>query len=259
MSPPDAPRRALVTGAGSGIGRAVVDRLRREGWWVTGQRRPSAAGPPEDVIEVDFAVEGAVLRLAGAVAAALGGRTLDLLVHCAGEHVMGPPLAERDADRLLRVNLLVPYLLSEAVAPLMGPGATIVLLSSIAARRAQPGAELYGASKAGVEALVGSLAYRFGAAGIRVVGIAPGLVRTRMSQGVFRDDELVRDLAARHPGGRTAEPDDIADLILGAADPRMRWATGQVMSADGGNTLGHGNRVWSDDGTLRDGFLRARS
>ncbi|MCH9680449.1 MAG: SDR family oxidoreductase [Deltaproteobacteria bacterium] len=249
---------AVVTGASGGVGEAVCRRLAVEGWRVVGHARTQPVTRPDEPVTswvtADFSQASAGTRFASQVKASLGEARLGLVVCCAG---MGPVSGEEaEAEELWRANVLAPYRIVEGLLGVMDNPSTVVLVSSIAAWRASPGSELYGATKAAVESLTAGMAYRLGPAGVRVVAVAPGLVRTRMSAALWADPSLIERFRRQNPLGRMAEPSDVADAIWALASPDCRWVTGQVLAVDGGSFLGFGDEVWSRDGRAGRGFAR---
>lgn len=254
--PRDIMASAVVTGASGGIGQAVVSAFKSRGWNVICQRNrntdPDLQGSAW--IAADFEQPGAVDAIE--IWIRERGVSIRVLVHCAAAICTGTPLGFEECDRLARVNLIAPYRLAESLARHMEPGGAMFFISSVAARKASPGAEFYGATKAGVNSLVSALAYRFGPAGIRVYGICPGVIATEMSRPIWECPQKRSMLIRANPFQRLGRPADVANLIVALASPRCRWATGLIVDADGGSFLGFGDDVWREDGSLVDGFLK---
>jgi acetoacetyl-CoA reductase/3-oxoacyl-[acyl-carrier protein] reductase len=226
-------RRALVTGGSGGIGAATVARLREAGADVTSVDRPGIAAPPgARALPCDLADPAAL----EALCAQLAGERHELFVHCAGIARDGmlwklPPAAWSE---VLRVNLESAFWLLRAVLPGMraaGSGA-VVLLSSINGERGKAGQANYAASKAGLLGLAKSAARELGRFGIRVNAIAPGLIRTRMTEHL--PDEIAAAALAETALGRLGEPDDVARAVLFLGSDLARHVTGQVLRVDGG-------------------------
>ncbi|TDD55216.1 SDR family NAD(P)-dependent oxidoreductase [Saccharopolyspora elongata] len=239
----------VVTGAGSGIGRAVARAFAHAGARVLGVGRRREALEETAAGHSGIAVHSADLRAPDIpqevvdVATGQWGR-LDILVNNAGAtRVM--PLAETTADgirSLLDLNVTAPSLLARAALPyLRETKGTIVNVSSTYGHRPLPSAAHYAASKAALEQLTRSWAVELAADGVRVNAVAPGptesqaLAAAGLSETVV--EQIKRDEAARIPLGRRGEPDEVADWILRLADPTATWLTGQVLTVDGGLEL----------------------
>lgn len=231
-------RVALVTGAASGIGAAVVATLRAEGATVATLDQVASSGGAASAV--------ADLRSAEAVGAAVAQLrqdvgSFDVLVHCAGICPSGSTLEHDDAlwMDVYSVNVLGALRMLRAVVPDMrGRGGSIVLVSSINARFATPGLAAYAASKAALEEMARTAALELAGDNIRVNTIAPASVDTPMLQASFAraaDPAAARQAnVQRHPLGRLGTPQDAAELALFLASPRSGWITGAVFALDGG-------------------------
>jgi NAD(P)-dependent dehydrogenase (short-subunit alcohol dehydrogenase family) len=235
-------RRILVTGASSGIGKAIAERCVVEG------ARVLATGRRADALEELDGVRRFVcdLRDPGAPEACvaegverLGG--LDGAVHAAGTVIRNQDprsSSDEEIDGILLENLAVPQRVARAALGVLGHGGSLVLVSSQLAHIGAPGYASYCASKGGVEALVRSLAVEVGPDGIRVNAVAPGLVQTPMAyKGRENFDELVPGIAERHPLRRIGQAEDIAGPIGFLLSDAARWLTGQTIVVDGGYTI----------------------
>ena len=252
-------RRALVTGGGSGIGRAVCRRLRAEGATVAvldvdGDAAAAVAeeldgvAVPADVTDAEGlrrAVDDAAVRLGG----------LSILFNNAGGSTMAP-LAQWDPEeweRIVRLNLGGVFNTMRAGVPhlLAAGGGAVVSTASISGTRPSAGETPYSAAKAGVMALTASAALEYGPL-IRVNAVAPGMIRTALTQPLL---ELLPDADNHYrtmtPADRVGEPEDVADVVLFLCSDMARFVTGQTIVVDGGMTL-HGAGV---DG-LFDRFFR---
>lgn len=245
-------KAALVTGAGSGIGRAIALRFAREGARVALVGRTSSK--LETVAEEIRAIGGEALALAADVAqegdadtavrqtvAAFGA--LHLAVNSAGIMGKQAPIAQmevEDFDAVVGANLRGVWLMARAQVRAMlagGSGGSIVNISSFVAQAANAGSSAYAASKAGVDAMTRALALEVGGQGIRVNSLAPGVIATPMFEGAGVTDEL-RGALARHAAlGRLGAPDDIAKAAAWLASDDADFVTGQAILVDGGFTI----------------------
>lgn len=237
---------ALVTGGGSGIGRATVDWLWAEGATVAvldlDPETAAAAGEGERRMAVacDVADITAVREAVAAVSAQLGG--IDLLVNCAGwDRIM--PFLDTDPDlweRVLAVNLRGPIGVTHTVLPQMierGSGA-VVNVSSDAGRVGSSGEVVYSAAKGGVIAFTKAVAREVARYGIRVNCVAPGPTDTPFLEGFGEDTQKILDAMVRQtPLRRLAQPADVAAAIAFLASDDARHITGQTLSVSGGLTM----------------------
>ena len=241
-------RAVLVTGASSGIGRAVARRCASEGADVlaTGrsearlaelaQEHPSIAVHPADLTEAGAAD--------GCAATAVGrfGR-LDGLVHAAGIVRRGEDIRSTTDEQwsLMRdINLDATFRLARACLREMVPrrSGSVVLVGSQLAQVGAPGYASYCAVKGGVEALVRALAVDFGPSGIRVNSLTPGLVQTPLAYVDRPDfDDQIEAIAGRLPLRRIGQPDDMAGPAVFLLSDDSAWMTGQSLVVDGGYTV----------------------
>lgn len=220
---------ALVTGASSGIGRAIALGLGGAGFSVilTARRRGALAEtlsmiqPAEACVAAlpcDLAQDASIESLASRVDEITGNR-LALLVNCAGTYHMGPfgETPRSALDLILRVNFRAPYLLSEMLLPaLRAAQGTVVFINSTAGLSASAGVAAYAASKAALKALADSMRDEFSAEDLRVVSIFPGRTDTPMGQKVFR-------LEGRDPHpDLLVQPEDVAAAVITAVTLPLR-------------------------------------
>ena len=232
---------ALVTGASRGMGRAIAERLARDGAAVAVNYSASRekaeavvdgitrAGGRAIALQGDASLSAEIRRMFDEVEAALG--RLDLLVCNAGTF-LAKPIAEVEEDeftRLFDLNVRGVFFALQEGAKRLNDAGRIVALSSNATLNARPGLAAYAASKAAVEQLVKGLAVELGSRQITVNAVAPGATDTDMLP------PQARDMAARlTPLARLGRPDDIADVVAFLCSSDARWVTGQVIGANGG-------------------------
>lgn len=250
-------RRVLVTGAGSGIGRATALLAAGEGaeLLLVGRRAGAleaaaetcrAAGGRALALAVDLTEDEAPARLAREVEA--GGGALHLLVQSAAQALSGSveETAPEEWDRLLAINLTAPYRVARALLPALrrAERAAIVNVASTLALGAIPRAAAYCASKGGLVQLTRAMALDLAPEGIRVNAVCPGAVDTPMLRVDRQDglsaDERVSRLAAIHPLRRVGKPEEIARLILHLGSEEAGFTTGVAWPVDGGMTAGWG-------------------
>jgi NAD(P)-dependent dehydrogenase (short-subunit alcohol dehydrogenase family) len=230
-------RRALVTGAAGGIGRAMVDLFAEEGATVVGVDLREADG----VRSCDVSDPDSANAAVAAAAAELGG--LDVLVNVAGidQFRRFEDLDVATWQRHLGVNLTGPMLMSHAALPhLRASRGNIVTIASIAGLRAQPYQAAYCASKGGVIMLMKSLALELATDGIRVNTVCPGGVETDLPMAAAAEHGLDSDLdwglLTETAGGRYGfmPPRDIAEAVAYLASDAAASVTGAVLSVDRG-------------------------
>lgn len=238
-------KTALVTGASRGIGRAIALRLAKDGFNVTvgyaGNRTKAeevvneiaSDGGKALAIQADIAQENQVTALFARTAEAFGG--IDVVVNSAGIMELSP-IAEGNTelfDRIMATNLRGTFLVLSQAARHVREGGRIVALSTSALVPAFPAYGAYIASKAGVEALVRTLANELRGRSITVNAISPGPVATELFL-TGKSEEQVARLAKMPPLERLGEPEDIASVVSFLAGSDGGWVNGQVVRVNGG-------------------------
>ena len=247
-------RTALVTGGGTGIGRAVARRLHGEGAFVVicGRRREkleqacaaiAAGGERIAAVPADLTREDDVLAVAQAIAAR--GQGLDVLVNAAGIMRFGrlEALDPAQMKSLFYINAFAPWRVAVSVLPFLRQrgGGAIVNIASISGLRPFEGSGAYCMSKAALIMLTQVMALELAGEGIRVNAICPGMVEdTGLGDDVFSPRQVSASydrFRALHPLGRNGTPDDVADAVLYLAGESGAWVTGAILPLDGGRHL----------------------
>ena len=247
---------ALVTGGSRGIGRAIAQRLARDGAAVAvGYARDEKAaaetvakihadGGRAFALPAELGEHGAAVRLWTAFDAAGSSYApdgkLDILVNNAG--IPNSPslgtLTEEEFDRLFAVNVRAPFFIVKHGLDRLREGGRIVNISSGLARIALPEIMAYGATKGALDTFTLNLAKELGPRGITVNSVAPGITDTDANAGWLRGNpEAEAAAAATSALGRIGQPEDIADVVAFLASADARWVTGRVVDATGGSAL----------------------
>ncbi|MEU3664483.1 SDR family oxidoreductase [Streptomyces sp. NPDC032940] len=239
-------RTVLVTGAGTGIGRATARAFAAQGAQVVavGRRgeplaRTAAGCERITPLPADITAEGEPERIVRSVTEAYG--RLDVLVNNAAIVHSGAlgTLTPRLITAQLQTNLVAPVLLSQAaLPPLEASGGVIVNVSTSVGQRAWPGSSVYAATKTALELLTRSWAVELAPRGVRVVAVAPGAVDTPIGEHQGLTPErmaAVRRWQLEHtPLGRIGRPEEVAWAITRLAEPAASFVTGVVLPVDGG-------------------------
>ena len=243
----------LVTGGGSGIGRATAQRAARDGASVAVVDRDAdnarqtveligGAGGDARAYECDVSDDDAVREAVERAIADMG--RLHGVVTAAGIF-HGPDLrpahevSVADFVHVLGVNLVGTFsIISHALPSLVDGGGSIVTIASTAAIRGHGYGSGYTAAKGGVDALTRLLAVQYGPQGVRANCICPGGVDTPMTAGVFSSADAIDRAKRQIPVGRYAQPEDIADVVAFLLSDDSRYVTGQTFPVEGGSTIG---------------------
>jgi|SRR5580658_685394 NAD(P)-dependent dehydrogenase (short-subunit alcohol dehydrogenase family) len=249
-------KRTIVTGAGSGIGRASAEIFAAAGAAVLAVDRSeaavaetvaaiTAAGGRAVALAADAGSEADVAGFVARAIAEFGG--LDVIYANAGISGGLIPLLEQSVEHwqeVLRVNLIGPFLAIKHAAPHLvrqGHG-SIICTASVAGLRANAGGNPYSASKAGVISLVQTAANSLGGTGVRVNAICPGLIETGMTRPIFeraRTHGTADKIGQLNPLQRHGEPSEIAAMALFLASDDASYVNGQAIAVDGGLSSTH--------------------
>jgi NAD(P)-dependent dehydrogenase (short-subunit alcohol dehydrogenase family) len=238
----------IVTGAGSGIGRATARRFAEEGANVVvadvdvegGERTVRDvrdAGGDATFVETDVSDRTDVEAMVAEAVETYGG--LDFAVNNAGVEGDTHPTADQPMDnwdRVIDVNLRGVFLGMRAELPAMlENGGAIVNVSSIAGEVGFRGSGPYVASKHGVVGLTKTAALEYSNQGVRVNAICPGVIRTPMvDRAAERNPEMIEQISAATPLGRVGEPEEIGDAVVWLCSDDASFVTGEAMVVDGG-------------------------
>lgn len=244
-------RAVIVTGGGTGIGRATARAFAADGArvLVVGRTaktlaKTAAHGGAIRTLTADLTEPGAPERITAAALEAFG--RIDVLVHNAAVVQPEPAgaVTREHAWAQVDTNLLAPLLLTRAALPALAAArGTVVAVGTAAVqgRRAFPGMSVYGATKAALDFLVRTWAVELAPLGVRAVGVAPGETDTGIGERMgWSEQDIARhhaEAAARTPSGRVGRPEDAAWWIVRLARPEGGYADGTVVAVDGGASV----------------------
>ncbi|QPH52458.1 SDR family NAD(P)-dependent oxidoreductase [Pontivivens ytuae] len=231
----------LVTGGGSGIGRATAERFAAEGARVvvnsTSESSEKVAATLDGAIAIraDVSDADAVNAMVAEAVERMG--RLDVLVNNAGAAAMGAPEEIDDATwrRILGINLDGTFHCCRAAIPhLEAAGGAIVNVSSTSGVGGDHAMSAYNAAKGAVTNYTRALALDLGPRGVRANAVCPTLTQTEMASGVFADEDKLGRFVARIPLGRAAQPEEVAAAIAFLASDDARFISGAMLPVDGG-------------------------
>ena len=235
-------KTAIVTGASSGIGAAIAEAMAQAGANVVlvgrdAERLARVADLCEGrsaTIIADVTDDDAPSRIVQGALGAFGG--IDVIVHSAGVFYPRPfpdsPVASLDEQ--WRVNVRAPYAITHAAQAHLGPGSSVIFISSIAGKLGFPQSAAYCATKGAIEMLVRALSTEFAPRGIRVNAIAPGNIHSPMNEEFFKSPEYERAMIENTPAGRVGVVEDIAPAVVFLASDAARYVHGVSILVDGG-------------------------
>ena len=248
-------KTALVTGGSRGIGRAIAERLAKDGATVALTYNASRSGAHEAVAAIEkdggtaFAIQADLVdprtvpalfqRLDDELTKRNGSKALDILVNNAGNTGwVGFKDATPDSwDTLIAVYARAPFFIVQAALDRLADGGRIINLSSAAATKPVTAAPIYSMAKAAINNLTHTLAAELGPRGITANAVAPGYTRTDGNAALRENPELVEAVEAQIALGRFGEPSEIAAVVAFLASDEGHWVTGQTIEASGGYRL----------------------
>ena len=239
---------ALITGGGSGMGKATAQLFHDEGARVAivGHRKNVLEDSAEDIggdifcCPCDITDETAVRGMIKRIVARFGH--IDVLVHSAGINPNRTDLPQTDLETFrntMDASVTGAFLVAREVVAVMPPGGAIVLIGSVAAIRGSPTRFSITAAKGALHAVTRQMARTLGKDGIRVNLVAPGVTRTELTEALLDSmpKEAFAKLIADLPLGKIGEPEDIAQACLFLASNDAKWVTGVVLPVDGGGSV----------------------
>ena len=239
---------ALVTGASKGIGESIARGLAEFGASVVlSSRRQEAVDAVAEKFRSDGLDAYAIAAHMGDIAAignllektmeVCGG--VDIIVNNAATNPVYGPIQDTDEaafDKIIDINLQGPFELCKQAYPTLKQrgGGSIINISSIGGLKPEPGIGLYSVTKAALISMTQAMAQDWGADNIRVNAICPGLIKTKFSEALWQDEEIVSRFIRDIPLGRLGEPNDMAGLAVFLASEAGAYCSGGIYLADGG-------------------------
>jgi NAD(P)-dependent dehydrogenase (short-subunit alcohol dehydrogenase family) len=242
---------ALITGASKGIGEAIARYYAAAGARVVINSRKQEE---LDKVTASIQTEGGICtgiagntgdteackELVSKSVALYGG--IDILVNNAASNPVYGPVVQCEEwafDKIMDVNVKAPFELGKLVYPVMKErgGGSVINISSISAITPDPGLGIYSVSKAALNMLTKVCAKEWGADGIRVNAICPGLIKTKFSEALWQNEKWMNHFVKQLPAGRMGTAGEIAALALFLASDASAYCTGSIFTADGGATI----------------------
>jgi 3-oxoacyl-[acyl-carrier protein] reductase len=245
-------KTALVTGASRGIGRAIAQRLAKDGATVAVHYGSNEAAAAETInaiqaaggqafpVRAQLGVDGDVDTLFAALESGLDGRPLDILVNNAAIATFDATIDQatpEQFDREFAINVRAPFFITQRALPLLRDGGRIINISSGVTWFATPQI-VYSMTKGALNVLGRSLANTVGERGITVNNVSPGITDTEMNSWLHESDDATSSVAEITALDRVGASADIADAVAFFASDDSRWITGQTVEVNGGLWLG---------------------
>lgn len=220
--------RYLIIAASSAIGQSVVELLKKQGDDVVTTAQNKDKITPDFILDAsDFNAVDDVFEQAG---------PLDGVVNCAGSLLLKSAHATsfEEFQKTINASLTTSFATVRAAGKRMNSGGSVVLIASAAALTGLANHEAIAAAKAGIIGLAQSAAASYASSQLRVNVVAPGMVRTPLTDSLLSNEFAAKASIAMHAMGRIGDPSDIARAILFFLNPANSWVTGQVLAVDGG-------------------------
>jgi NAD(P)-dependent dehydrogenase (short-subunit alcohol dehydrogenase family) len=249
-------KNALVTGAGTGIGRAIAKRIAAEGALTAVHYSKSEEAAKQIVDEIKqaggdaFSIKADIRSIAGikilfqelgqGFKSLSGSANLDILINNAGvssASVSFETVTEEDFDNVFDTNMKGLFFVTQTALPFLTEQGHIVNISSLTARGAKPLYSAYAASKAAVNSFTLSMAQLLGKRKISVNAVMPGFTETDFTKRLTADPEIMKTLLAGVAFGRVGQPEDIANAVAMLLSKDAGWITGQLIEVTGGTNL----------------------
>lgn len=220
--------RYLIIAASSAIGQSVVELLKRRGDDVLTTAQSTDKITPDFILDAsDFDAVDNVFEQAGSI---------DGVVNCAGSLLLksAHTTSLDEFEKTIKASLTTSFATVRAAGKRMSKGGSVVLIASAAGLTGLANHEAIAAAKAGVIGLAQSAAATYASSHLRINVVAPGMVKTPLTDGLLKNQLVAKASIAMHALGRIGEPSDVAQAILFFLNPENSWITAQVLAVDGG-------------------------